>query len=159
MFWEFIRFSSRLFFILLHFSVQHIMACVRMERKYGTYFSHIFLGKYRPSSLFFRAIRETNGINNKNDGKFVLNCSWNVRWISKHFFILLNFFFVAEFLWWWNLYLIGFLVNYLILLVKGCREIFENKFVWVQSKTIYKTIFLIHKLLPFAISRIFEKNC
>jgi hypothetical protein len=28
-----------------------------------------------------------------------------------------------------------------------------------QAKTIYKTIFLVHVLLPFVFSRIFEKNC
>jgi hypothetical protein len=32
-------------------------------------------------------------------------------------------------------------------------------FDFVKPKTIYKTIFLIHILLPFVFSRIFEKNC
>ncbi len=36
---------------------------------------------------------------------------------------------------------------------------FVFDFCLAQSKTIYKTIFLIHILLPFVFSRIFEKNC
>ncbi len=39
------------------------------------------------------------------------------------------------------------------------HRIFTGRKNTLWAKTIYKTIFLIHTLLPFVFSRIFEKNC